>query len=267
MSRKRYEVIEGARCNMLTAIREGPYRSAWNRTVVCKCDCGKEITTEFSKFRARKTKSCGCAKSRDYVEVAPGDKFNRLTYLSELEPQRSKQGWVIRRALFQCDCGKEHAANLHAVRNGAVKSCGCFRVERQKVANASHGMSGTPTYKAWNSMMSKAWYQQASVCPKWKKFEGFLKDMGERPERAGGIVRISKKEGFNKRNTRWSFREILVKTSGQTTTVQIDGIDLSLTRAAARMNVNKDTFFDRLARGWEVRRALTTPAKKQRGKN
>jgi len=66
------------------------------------------------------------------------------------------------------------------------------------LGNTKHGYSPrkkrTPTYRTWLSMMTrcmnansndyKRWYggRGITVCKRWKKFENFLADMGERPE-------------------------------------------------------------------------------------
>ena len=55
-----------------------------------------------------------------------GEKYNRLT-LIELTDERAKNRQLI--AIFLCDCGKPHKANLGNVRNGHTKSCGCWKAD------------------------------------------------------------------------------------------------------------------------------------------
>lgn len=78
-----------------------------------------------------------------------------------------------------------------------------------------HGMCKTPTYKSWSYMKSRcAGYGDSGrianyvnkgivVCDKWQKFEGFLEDMGIRPE-GMELDRIDGAKGYNKDNCRWT---------------------------------------------------------------
>ena len=78
----------------------------------------------------------------------------------------------------------------------------------------THGMSGTPTYRAWADMKTRATNpnrtqakdycrRNIGVCGRWEKFENFLADMGERPE---GLTldRVNNDLGYFPENCRWA---------------------------------------------------------------
>lgn len=59
-----------------------------------------------------------------------GDKYGRLTVLSESIPHFAPSGRKIYMWKCLCDCGREAIVSTSALRNGQTKSCGCYRNER-----------------------------------------------------------------------------------------------------------------------------------------
>lgn len=52
-------------------------------------------------------------------------KHGRLTLISFARFDK----YGNKRFVFQCDCGKKHESNIHPVKYGKTKSCGCLRRE------------------------------------------------------------------------------------------------------------------------------------------
>lgn len=68
--------------------------------------------------------------------LEPGDKFNRLTFIEEVE-----KDWAGRRiAKFRCDCGEETITFVWHVVSGKTKSCGCFKSEKMSINGACYKM-------------------------------------------------------------------------------------------------------------------------------
>src|SRR5688572_25340643 len=106
-----------------------------------------------------------------------------------------------------CQCGTTKTVQRRHLLSGASKSCGCLH--REVASSAKNGLTHgegaderrSPEYISWNGMLQRCLNPKAtnfrlygargiSVCEAWKKFEGFLADMGRRPTRGHTLDRI-----------------------------------------------------------------------------
>lgn len=76
---------------------------------------------------------------------------------------------------------------------------------RQKKVNINIKPHLQSTYRTWSNLMLRINLDAYGIDPKWKKFDGFLEDMGEKPE---GTVfcKIYKGEGYYKGNCHYKKR-------------------------------------------------------------
>jgi predicted GNAT family N-acyltransferase len=105
-----------------------------------------------------------------------GEKFGMLTMVSDShrkEIQKKCGGtYKVTVASFRCECGTQKELKINNVKNGSVKSCGCYNSkassERMKKKNPSkkHGLYKHPLYSKWQSIKDCA-------CEEWKEFENF----------------------------------------------------------------------------------------------
>lgn len=117
--------ITGVRSGMVVALEPTEQKRRgvvlWN----CRCDCGKEFTTEGYKISGGGIGSCGCTRSFRQIKDLTGKRFGRLTALRRLDKKIGTcYAW-----LCQCDCGKLTEVSTNALLKGGTKSCGCGKKE------------------------------------------------------------------------------------------------------------------------------------------
>ena len=194
-------------------------------------------------------------------------KYGRLTVLTfiRLIPKRGAV-W-----LCQCECGQTKEILGELLRNGRTQSCGCLWRERPGGTPPTHGMSGTPTYVTWRSMIQRcgspghaAYHRYGArgikVCRRWRKFENFFKDMGARPSSGHQIDRIDPKKGYSPDNCQWiHYLENLARRRAKYIRVTYRGEEDLLMNWRTRLNLNYNMVRQRLRKGWSAERAFETP--------
>ena len=189
-----------------------------------------------------------------------GQRFGRLRVI-ERNPNGAKR--VMWRCV--CDCGREATVRSQHLSSGATQSCGCLTVERNR-GRATHGMSRTTTHVIWKTMRARCQNPTASgyadygsrgitVCEAWDSFEVFLADMGERPP-GMSIERIDNSKGYAPENCRWATKSEQNRNYSLNRVLECNGLKMCVTDWAEYLQIPRHRIFNRLAKGWEVERAL-----------
>ena len=125
----------------------------------------------------------------------------------------------------------------------------------------------SPTYSSWVSMRSRVAGHPDYVargitcCERWKSFENFLADMGERP--CGTTLERKDNAGnYEPGNCKWATRLEQSRNRRGRRMVIFQGQEMILAEAIERSGVSARLFEQRhYYRGWTVERALSTPAR------
>lgn len=116
--------------------------------------------------------------------------------------------------------------------------------------------TGTPYYKNYGG-------RGITVCEDWRNsYPAFLRDVGRRPGPSYTLDRIDNDGDYRPGNVRWVTRDVQngnQRCSGSPLT--LNGITKRMEDWATEYGVKKRTIIARLAYGWTVERAITTPAR------
>ena len=133
----------------------------------------------------------------------------------------------------------------------------------------THNMSDTQTYNVWDGIIQRTsnrknrrWKDYGgrgiTVSKRWRKFENFYLDMGERPKNRS-IDRINNNKGYFKENCRWATNEEQYANMRSNRKITFNGETKTITQWATKLNITHDFITTRLRRGWRIDIALTKP--------
>lgn len=203
-----------------------------------------------------------------------GKVFGRLTVEGEAT-ERNRQGRILWDCV--CTCGTRVVVRGGDLQQGKTLSCGCYLRERTREMGlkAVHGMTGTPTWKSWESMVARCYRvtdpsylrygaRGITVCDRWlQSFANFLEDMGERPE-GMTLDRRNNKEGYSRDNCRWATPTTQANNRSSNVLLRYKGRTLTVAQWADRLHLPSATIYNRLRKGWSVTDALTIDYRRRR---
>ena len=137
-----------------------------------------------------------------------------------------------------------------------------------------HGMSHTSTYRSWKSMIQRSCNSRGPrfsewggrgihLDPRWKKFESFYVDMGDRPI-GTSLERRDNQCGYDKGNCCWATPKEQVLNRSNTIWIGEGKNRRCLKDVCRSRELNYQTVFMRIVRGMTVHEALATPIKRRK---
>lgn len=117
--------LNGLNFGELTVISRSGSNARGDALWACSCSCGTNAVVRSNNLKIGKTRSCGCIRTGSKVSDIAGQKFGRLTALSERgRDEHRGTFWLCR-----CECGECSVVRVAALRSGSVQSCGCAHLD------------------------------------------------------------------------------------------------------------------------------------------
>jgi len=137
-----------------------------------------------------------------------------------------------------CECGAEKVVKAGHLQTGKTKSCGC--------SWTTHGKSYSNEYRIWDSMIRRCHLKThrayesyggrgIEVCKEWRSFEGFYKDMGDKPDGLT-LERIDNSLGYSKENCKWAS---VTEQARNRRTTKLNGNDASLIKSMISIGITQ----------------------------
>lgn len=169
-------------------------------------------------------------------------RVNKLLVVRRVENVGRQPAWLCR-----CDCGNEKRILGMHLRAGKPVDCGCEYSERQRASHIRHGMTDTPEWRAWKSMLDRclndkhpSWKHYGgrgiTVCKRWLVFENFYADMGPRPE-SMSLDRIDNDKGYRPSNCRWASQAEQQNNRRSNVYLTLDGVTMTMKQWATYFGV------------------------------
>jgi hypothetical protein len=189
------------------------------------------------------------------LELQAGQVFGKLTIIEKSDVIGSNNRTMY---LVQCECGSKKFVAGTSLKRGDCRSCGCAKVDGH--GNRRHGKYKSSTYNSWKYIRRIAKEESIDIDPKWAKFENFYADCGDRPEENLQLSRIDTEKGFFKDNCRWmSIAEARAGINKMLSLYHPESGELetgNMTYFSVKYGIKYQQLQYRLARGWELARAL-----------
>lgn len=191
-----------------------------------------------------------------------GMRFGRLVAISKTN-ERSANGSV--KWLFRCDCGNEVVIDGSSVRNGSVKSCGCYHVECATMQGANkrvHGREPERLYNIWCGMKSRCYNPNApkyhrygargiKVCKEWASDFTAFRDWALTHGYADNlsIDRIDNDGNYEPANCRWATMKQQNRNRSTNHMVDYHGKSVTLVEYAEKTGMDYDALKRRVYNG------------------
>jgi hypothetical protein len=205
------------------------------------------------------------------ILVKPGDRYGRLTIVSETERHITPRGKFRRVFTCICDCGVTKNIQLCDLTAGNTKSCGCLNIENHTKRLTKHGLYGTPEYRSYRHIRNRCLNPKVpaypsyggrgiTICDRWlESFENFFADMGEKPSPKHSIERIDNDKGYSPDNCKWADDIEQANNKRNNRLIKYNGEIKTLAQWAEILGIKRQTITSRLRSGWSDEKIIATP--------
>lgn len=167
----------------------------------------------------------------------------------------------------KCRCGTIKNVKGVSLTNRTSISCGCERSAMLISRLTTHGMTGTPIYTAWRSMLNRCLNKNfpdfknykgrgIKVCRRWRKFQFFYSDMSDTFCPGLELDRKNNNGDYTPSNCQWITRKQQQRNKRTNHIVKIGGASKTIAEWGELTGIKPNTILTRIRRGWPKHRLL-----------
>ncbi len=206
-------------------------------------------------------------KRTNFVNIT-GSIFGKLTVLGYAGKELTTNGNPHHYWFCKCECGNVTKVVACSLKAGKSNSCGCLSFWfNNKPAKTRVDGKRRKIYSIWVGMRQRCenpknkrfkYYgaRNITVCERWKSFENFLADMGDKPEGLS-LDRIDNNKGYYKENCRWATQKVQCNNSSRNRLITHDGKTQNITQWAEELGITKNKFYYRINHGWTIEKIIS----------
>lgn len=196
-----------------------------------------------------------------------GKKINFFTVIKRTENQGKKPMW-----LCKCACGNIKAIRGDNLKNGTIKSCGCYNkqllIDNKRAVK--HGKRKTRLYCIWEHMKQRCYNKNnyeyylyggrnITICEEWRNsftaFYNWALANGYKEELS--IDRINNNENYEPNNCRWATCETQANNRRTNHLIEYNGEIHTIAEWAKITGISERKIYDRYIRdNWSVEKTL-----------
>ena len=172
-----------------------------------------------------------------------------------------------------CDCGNLTTALAKDLKSGHTQSCGCLHKERTSKAKSKHRLSNSRIYNIWTFMKNRCFNKKSNrykdwggrgitVCNEWLDFNCFYEWAINNGYKEGlTIDRINNMGIYEPNNCQWVTPKEQARNTRKNRFFTYKGETHCVSEWCEILDINYNTFFSRLLRGWDIDKIINTPVR------
>ena len=204
-----------------------------------------------------------------------GQVYERLTVIEQAG--RNKRGQALWRCA--CECGNECITTGVYLRSGHTKSCGCLCADKLRERRTTHGDSTSRLYRIWKDIIRRcedprrrgyADYggRGIEICEEWKSYEMFREwALSHGYNESLSIDRINNDEGYCPANCQWTDDITQANNKRSNHLITVGNKTMTMAQWSRETSIPYSALQARIAAGWDVEDAVTTPLYHKRPKH
>ncbi len=203
--------------------------------------------------------------------------FKYLTVIGEAPPLARKDGGFNRMITCRCKCGSVKDVVVYTLIHRGYFSCGCYKrsvTDKCRKRVATNKTLNLAEYHTWRTMKRRCLSKKdksysnyggrgVTVCKEWiESFDKFLLDMGKRPSDKHSLDRIDNNGDYEPSNCRWATMLLQSRNKRTNRFIEFNGERRCIKEWADIIGLSTPSLSKRIANGWPLEKALTTPSMK-----